>query len=49
MNGYDYLKLSIEDSGKNGSIIFLDDEIEFVLERSIYELKIVEKSLLIDK
>ncbi len=45
IDGYNYLKENICNCKENGNVLFLDDEMDYVLEKTIQELEIVFESL----
>ncbi|MFV0520505.1 MAG: hypothetical protein ACK5LY_09580 [Lachnospirales bacterium] len=46
MKGFQYIQLHILDEEKNGNIIFLEEELDFVLERTKIELELVNDAFL---
>lgn len=45
MKGFEYIKLIVLDESQNGNINFLEEELDFVLERSKLELEVVNFAL----
>ncbi len=45
LNGFEYIKENISNCKVNGNVIFLEEELEFVLNKTFEELDIVYESL----
>ncbi len=45
MNGFTYIKDNICNCKENGNVLFLDEEMDFVLKKTSEELDIVYESL----